>query len=419
MARASTPTLLPLDRWAQVLGHDPLSFNQVITAAKPQTICAAPWKQYAWQESGQVSREDVAAVIAEAERMIAAQVGYSLLPTWEVDERRQTVQPGIAGLLNLSGRNLAGFRNIIQLDRGHYLSGGIEAKTLIDGSAAIVYSDGDGDGYEETATIAVNTAVTDPCEIAVYYPGESGADAWEVRPLRSVAIAGGVATIRVWRHQLVLPELMEALVPEAVDGDNDANFLSAVDVYRHWNDPQQQVQFLWSPLPYFGGCSCGDSACASCTAYSQYGCLLAQNERLGIVHYGPAAWDAATSSFLSRSYSVPRQPDRVRLWYYAGYQDTRRDCPRLEMEPTFERAVAYLSLALLDRELCGCNNLEALAAHYREDLALSASTPAESRSYSLGTRALLDNPFGTTRGAIYAWQRTNAEGRTLGRAAAL
>lgn len=420
MARASTRTLLPLDRWAAILGHDPLSFNQVITAAKPQTICAGPWKQWPWQESDKISREDVAQAIAEAERILADYVGYTLLPTWVADERRGTIQPGMPGLLNLSGRNLSGFRNTVQLARGHYISGGVEAKAVIEAGATITYTDEDGDDYFETATVTVNTTVTDVCEIAVYYPGESGRDAWEVRPLRSVTITAGVATIVMWRHQLVLPDLMEALVPEAVDGDNAANFLEDVDVYRHYTDPQQQVQFLWSPIPYWGSCGCGDSACVACTIASQFGCLVGNDYRLGLVHYQPATWDAAAGGFVTAGYAAPRQPDRLRLWYRAGYQDMAQDCPALQMEGTWERAVAYLSLTLLDRNLCGCSNLESLAEHYREDLALASSTPAESRSYRVsGTAArasILDNPFGTTRGAVYAWTRANAEGRKLGRA---
>lgn len=420
MARASTRTLLPLDRWFALLGVNPIHANQCITAVMPQTICGTPWKQYPWQEANQIGREDIAYAIADAEKIIGRYVGYSLLPDWVADERMPTVQPGIPGLLNLTGRNLTGFRNTVQLSQGQFISGGIEEWTLINGAAAIVYSDEDGDGFDETATITVNTTVTEPCEIALVFPGETASTAgvWEVRPLRSVTITAGVATIVAWRVQLPLPELWEALVPEAIDADVDANFLTTAGVWRHWNNPEQQVQFLWSPLPWgLDACgSCGDSDCVSCTAYSQYGCLLGNNYRLGLVHFEPGTWDATNSNFTGAGYSVGRQPDRLRLWYQAGWQDNRQVCPTLQMDPTFERAVAYLALALLDREICSCSNLESLFNHYREDLALVASTPAESRSYNLGQSQMLNNPFGTTRGAVYAWNAINAQGRKIGRA---
>src|SRR5690606_29586715 len=120
-------------------------------------------------------------------------------------------------------------------------------------------------------------------------------------------------------------------------GDNDANFLEEVDVYRHWNDPQQQAQFLWSQLPF--SCGCGSGECAACAQATQWGCLSARDYPSGIVQYQPGNWDADTSQFTRTHWAERRAPDRLRLWYYAGYQDTRRTYPTLQMDPTWERAV--------------------------------------------------------------------------------
>jgi hypothetical protein len=425
MARASTRTLLPLDRFAALLGWNPIHFNQVLTAAMPQTICGNPTKQYAWQESNAVGREDLAFAIAEAERMLRDQIGYSLLPDWTVDERLPTVTPAIPSLINLTGRNLYGYRNTVQLSNGYYISGGIEAWDIIEAGATVVYTDADGDGYDETATVTVNIPAagndahtTDVEEIAVVFPGEDATSAplWEVRPLRSVSITAGVATIVFYRQQVPLPELWEALVPTAIDGDVDANFLDEVDVWRHWNNPEQQVQALWSPLNGWD-CGCLQDTCTACTDASQYGCLLGNDYRLGIVHFQPSEWNATTASFGDRAYAVARQPDRLRLWYRSGFQDTRAKWPKLQMDGTWERAVAYLAITLLDRECCACDNVTALTGHWREDLSMNDSTQAGSRSFNLsGQGRLLENPFGTTRGAVYAWQRAVAGERTIGRA---
>jgi len=400
MPRATTRTLLPIDRWAAILGINPLHWAQVTSDFMPQTSCAKVYKQFDWQESDAIGREAIAQAIDEAERMIAREVGYTLLPTWQIDERVNTVQPAMLDLINTGGRDVQGFRQSVQTRWGQYISGGIEAKTLIDADAAVVYTDQDGDGYFETATVTVATTVTEPCEIAVYFPAESGADEWEVRPLRSVTITGGVATIVMYRQQLVLPELWEAFNPTAVDGDDNANFLTEVDVYRHWNDPQQQVQLLWSPLD--GYCGCGGDSCTDCTLSTQYGCLTAKSYRLGIVTYHPATWDADDDEFVSASYAESRNPDRLRLWYYAGLQDTKRTCPTLQMDPSWERAVTYLSLMFLDREVCGCSNLQSLTQHWREELNYDSSSQAASARYQLAER-VLGNPFGMTRGAILAW----------------
>ncbi len=85
MARTNSPTKLPIDRWAEILGMDPRHFNQITTSAKAVTTCDVVWKQFAWQENAQISREDVALGVLQAERMIEDYVGYHLVPSWEVD----------------------------------------------------------------------------------------------------------------------------------------------------------------------------------------------------------------------------------------------------------------------------------------------------------------------------------------------
>ena len=412
MARATTRTLLPLDRWADILGIDPLHFNQLTTAHRRTSHCANGWKQYAWQESSQVGREDVAEAIQEAENRISAQIGYKLVPTWEVDERVGAPRPGFAELLAVQAVDLRGFPSSIQTNYGHFVSGGVERKSLIEAGVVIVFSDDDLDGWFETATIVTATdldadgnTVTDGAEVSVHFPGESGAEEWEIRPLRSVVIAGGVITIRMWRHQLVSPSLESVISPTAVDGDLDPNFVTEVDVYHHYNDPQTQVQMMWSPG--VGLCNCGNGTCATCAHATQYGCLAASDYRKGIVRYSPATWDSATEEFASASLTECRAPDHLRLWYYAGHRDMTRPWPTLQMDRTLERAVAYFSLALLDRPLCGCDNVERVMRKWSEDLALNEGNPTGSVSYQLSPRAI-GNPFGMERGALFAWETVRA-----------
>lgn len=430
MARAETRTLLPLDRFAQILGIPPLHFCQVTDPAMPDTVCSSVYKQFAWQEHDAVSREDIAQAIQEAERRMGDYLQYDLLPKWNVDERMPTVRPGIPGSWNITGRDVQGQRQSVQLRRGQFISGGIEAKTLIDADATVTYTDEDGDGYFETATIAVATTVTEPSEIAIYYPvaatiggsavylpGGAASSAWEVRPLRSVVISAGTVTVKMWRHQLVIPVLLEALSPEAVDGQDADNFLPVVGVYRHWNDPQQQAELMWSPPSWGGGDCC--SGCVTCTAAVQDGCLLGRDYRLGIVHYSPATWDADEDAFTSgESWCMARQPDRLRLWYYAGLQDKDRLYPTLQMDPSYERAVAYFAVTLLDRTICGCSNVEMIVKHWRTELNLNESDGVGSSSYQIG-KQVLDNPFGQTRGAVFAWTKVASEGQKLGKAALL
>ncbi len=390
-------TLLPIDRWAQLLGIDPRHFRQVETAKKPNSSCAQVWKQYSWQEADMVGRFDVADAILQAEKTIAQYVGYSLLPKWEVDERQQAPKPGNLELLRRHSHDARGFHLSVNARKGHFVEGGVETKTLIEAAAAIVFTDRDGDGYFETATITVATTVTDDEEIAVFYPDEDGVDRWEIRPLNTVSIAGGVATITCWRHQLVLPELVEALNPTAVDGDSADGFLTTVDVYRRHNNPDGQLTLIWDPNVHFCG-SCGSTTttcCPVCGQTTQDGCLMPQDYRTSRLMYRAATFE--DGEFTTAEFTCNRNPDQLLLNYRAGLEDKTLDQPKLRMAPEWERAVAYYALALLDRPVCGCAPLEGLSNHWRRDMAEIGETGRQVND------ALLNNPLGTTRAAVKAW----------------
>lgn len=410
MGRASTLTKLPLDTWAKIIGYNPFHFNGVYTALLPDVTCNSDeggWMQYAWQDASKVSREDLAEAIAEAEAMIENYIGYYLLPTWTIDERRVTERPAIRELFS-GGVNIRNMAKSVKAYKAHAISGGQRAKSVISAGAAIVRSDANGDGYNELCTVTVASTV-DIDEVRVYFPGESGADEWEIRPVK--VVASGANLVITFGIQLAVdPDLWEAFNATGIDGDTAANFVTTVDVYRVYNDPQSQLQLLWEP-DALGNCGCGDASCAVCTFAAQDGCLHIRDSRLGILAYSPAAWNITESAFDNASYAVWRDPDRLRLWYYSGNvwgTDDPRYRPTVDMEPYWQKAVAYLAAALLERQVCACNNVEKFIDYYREDLARSGS---EVSYQNLPDQ--LGNAFGTRRGAVYAWQRANQEGRRI------
>ncbi len=425
MARAQTITKLPMDRWARILGFDPRHFNQVTISQLPVRTCGTVIPQWSWQFADKLGREDIAQAIQQAEWDLEDYLNFNLLPTWIVDERRHMTQPGIPYVLNIGARDARGFAQSLGPLSGHFISGGIEAKDVITAGAVVVYSDEDGDGYFETATITEATTVTDPDQIAVYYPGEGARDEWEVRPLenpinhrRDVVISAGVVTIILTSERLVDPELLDALDIQAVDGNNITNFLATVDVYRHYNDPQQQATLLWNP--HGGFCGCSDGSCPACQHSTQAACLLASDFENGIVRFSPALFNATTGEFTAQALAIGRMPDNIRLWYRAGFQDKsdRRVAPTIEMDDQWARAVAFLSIKYITRPFCGCENVVNLTMHLSEDLSINLSTTPKSTSYQLSDR-ILDIPFGQTRGAIQAWQIVNKGERRIGRAVAL
>jgi hypothetical protein len=258
--------------------------------------------------------------------------------------------------------------------------------------------DNDGDSYSETVRIVLPTTVTDTNEIRVYFHDHTGADEWEIRPLRSVAIAGGNVTILLDTHLLVDPDLWEALDATAVNGDTTSNFVTEVDVYQVAQDPSSQAQLQWEAVP--GYCGCTLSTCQTCQWATQAACLQVRDPRRGIVTYRPATWNATTGVFDSAIIAEYRQPERVSINYLSGYQSPKVARPMVDMDPLFERMITYYSVTLLDRVLCNCNNIESFIQRWREDRALIAETG----SYKMTERDLAC-PWGTKEGALWAWKQ--------------
>lgn len=406
MGRASTRTKLPLTVWAKLFGMHPLHFNQVRLVDNPH--CDHIMFQYEWQAADHVGREEIAQAIAEAETRIENALRYRLAPGWEVDEWHPTHRPFNSAMVNLNSADSRGYNQTVRANWGYMISGGREAKDLVSAEANIVYTDVDGDNYFEKATVTVATVAQDKNEIAVFYPGHSGDDAWEIRPI-NVVISGGTVTITFRREECVIEDLLEAYDiegGEALGTDDDA-FLTEVDVYRRYNDPQTQASFLWEPMAN-GWCAvCNGSGCASCAYSAQTGCLIVRGDpRQSIIAYHPAEWDSVENEFTNHSWDVSRQPDIVRLYYYAGWRNKSQEYVS-RMDPQWERAVAYMAAAQLDRPPCDC--AKGNWNKWREDLTL-VSGDEDGKAYyrepgGIFGKSILDNPFGSRRGEIYAWRK--------------
>lgn len=415
MAIASTRTKLPLATFFKILGMHPLHVSQVRLDNVP--YCGSILFQYAWQNADHVSREEIAQAIAEAESKMENFLGYRLAPSWEIDEWHGTHRPFRQEFVNYNSADIRGFNQNIRANWGYMISGGREAKTLIDDNVSIAYTDVDGDGYFETATVTVATVVQDKNEVAVFYPDKDGDDTWEIRPIK-VSIASGIATITFRRELAVNPDLFEVFNTEGAEaiGTNDADFLTEVDVYRRYNDPQTQASFLWEPSAS-GFCeTCNGDGCASCSYTTQTGCLLLRGDpRSSIVVYKPADWNSDTLAFDNASWAQGRQPDITRLYYYAGWRD-KSQAYVSHMAEEWQRCVAYMAAAMLDRPPCDCN--ADTWQHWREDLTLISGNADEKGFYrepgsgKFAGVGVTDNPMGSRRGEIFAWRKVMRMGKS-------
>jgi len=398
MARSNFKTWLALDEFAEILGFDPLGFNGLSSNTyRPNNTCGDVTFQYDWQHSDRIGRDTMAIAIQQAEQDMAKEAGFDLMPEWTEDERLIYPRPAFPESFNLYGTNPRWQMKSVELNKGYVYYGGIKTKTLIQAGAAIVRSDGDGDGYQETCTVIVPVTITDTNEIHAYYPSKSGDDTWEIRPIK-VAVSGGNATITFKAWQVAAANNMEKLNPQPLDADAAASYETTIDVYRVYTDIGTQLQFLWENDPYCTTCC---NSCVACTLGTQEGCLHVRDQRLGFVVPSPATYDATTGEYSSAEWSACREPDQVRFWYYSGYRDMSLARPYAELSPYWKFAVAVYAVSKFERSTCGCNNVNQFVEKWRRDAAFNSQ---EEGGFTV-TAELAANRLGTSLGALYAYRR--------------
>lgn len=431
MARADTETLLSLDRYARIMGIGGPYFNQgcVSDSGTPWHVsgrCTDIWFQYAWQNSDAVSREDLAFEIGRAEEEIADVIGYPVAPTYVVEDVQPYPRPYGRDMYRYGGRNVRGMGVSIQARWGKIVSPGQRQADLILGAVVPVYTDTDGDGFWETATVTVPglTAVEqsfDTCSYKAYFVGQDGLPEWEIRPAKSKTITGGSLVLVYDSWLFIDPDLWEA--PPMVSGVAcvdisgspaiHGNYVRTVDVYREYCDPTDtSASFYWEPLPSMGValasagyCCCGMDTCPACTLTEQPGCFHIRDYEIGVVVPIAAEYSASVAAWNSVTLTACRDPDMVKLSYLAGDQDQRfmkgQRCDPLSDK--WAQAIAYMATARVERPICSCGNVDALAAWTRYDLAAVSSQERQSQSYQM-SMSDLDNPFGTRQGEMFAWR---------------
>lgn len=372
MARSDIYTWLPIDEWGRIMGYNLWEMNGFSQWSSDQRSCGSTWYQSP-NETDRVSRDEVAQAIKTAETLICDYVNYYLLPTWDTIEvnppRFRT--PGYK-----SNVNVRNYPKSVQMPKGHVYALGTKGSTAISTGVAITRVDLDGDSFNETARITVDLTGVDSNEVRVYYPGENGADAWEIRPIK---ISGN--TIEWPIYLIPARALVNPLAPVPINPSDDSNYLTTVDVYRVYNDTSDRVT-----LVYFE-----DPACTpTCNYNVSSNCGYVQNQELGYVVYNP---------------SLYTEPDQLWINYYSGYR-ANRTRSLVELDNYWAVAIAYLAAGLLDKPLYPCVGSQEpqLATHWQDRL----DERTASRGW-LATAFMAENPFGIlTRGSWFAYQRAVA-----------
>jgi len=416
-------TLLAKARYAQILGIAPVHFQRA-TAGNVFPVapnaCADLWPRYSWQYADHVSHEDIVRAIYDAEQDIARELGWYPAPWFVSEEIQQYPRHHRPDVYRRCGRNVRGMKLSVFADYAKFIVGGRRAVdpigTATVGDNTLRYSSEDGDGFSERATIELTTTYTQAQvkAIKVYFNDQDGDQQWEIRPVWSKSITGTTLTITAPSWLFIDPDLQAAYPTVdgfgAIDISTTANFVTSVDVYYEYvDDTATSAEFYWEPYPggivLSGICSCcGGYGCPACEYSTQTGCLHARDPELGIVVPQAATYNAGTNQWSADTFSVCRDPEFVKLWYFAGeYEDRYLNGNLLDpLSDYWAHAIAWLATTKLERPFCSCGNVTALANRLREDLAFTGTDTA----YQLDL-AILSNPFGTQRGAVMAWQRVD------------
>jgi len=417
--REEPQNLLPLEEWRAFLGYHPFHFWGLSNdSIAPSSSCNTIVHEHAWQSADAVGRAEIREAIQTAEEMMRKHLKYSPAPHYVIETISFPRYPD--GRFEARGYGEADGRGMtVRLKEGQVQAVGTETLTLI-ASPAVVYTDRDGDGIDDTFSLVFPTTVTDPDEIAVYFAAADRLDSqpagerWRINPV-SVAISGGSCTVIGRSWLLVKPIRYEGVATDDIDPDESTNFAASLDVYRRYTSAgteydTAQAVLIWETRPYpewavLPSASPTVSTDAAGEAYALARCGI-RDAANGIVTVGESVYDAATGTWaLARNFGYYcRPPDRVIVRYLAGWPMEKG---RVSLR--FREPIIALAAAELTRPICACDSANRKLYDYQFDLSRSAGVNDEQYATS---QDVLTNPFGTRRGHVRAW-RAVEEGALL------
>lgn len=254
MAVSTFASGLMLDTWRRIVQQDIWLFNQLRGDGVIKSSCDV-YVQSDWDLIGRGMND----AFSRVHRFL----NFAPYPVWLYEDVPLAYGDGVEGLA-------------VRLSSGYVQTIGKRITTAIQSNATVTYSDEDGDGVEDTATITVATAV-DVSEIAVFFRTADGApesanDAWRVQPL-TMRASGGNVTITghkslfvnpsaVWDTPYSNPNYDER---QAGDTGTAGHFVTTVDVYRVHADTTDAVVIM--------GCDGGDESVSATIVNAQEGVI--------------------------------------------------------------------------------------------------------------------------------------------------
>jgi hypothetical protein len=441
--------LLPLETFREFLGSHPWHWWGLQGPSIPVVGCDDVTYQFAWQDANRVGRDDISRAIVKAEEIIARDTRISIAPHF-VTEEIPYPRHFDHTLMRLTGDDAAGHWVSVATKESWVSKAGVETLSLL-ANVAVTLSDADGDGVWDTfttASFATTLLGTQVDEIELYIAAadrinqDPVSSRYSIAPIKVVVNAlGSTAVITGPSYLLVKPILQQGVGNKSVDVGTVTppvitNYVTTLDVYRHYCDPTgttldtAQALYTWetAPWPWWGGglcCGGGNPQLAftlniadpAATAQMIARASVRNGDNSNVIYSGQAAYDTTLSQWVASSMGWGRPPDKVLVRYQAGYPlsggvYTGSTLRNGQVNPKMAKIACMLAAAELPKPIDACTQANRTLQYWQFDIARSSG--ANDEAYGLTTREMLNCPYGTRRGHIYAWAEMKREEKVLG-----
>lgn len=397
--------MVTLNSWFTQMGMHPWHSWQLANQLIPiNSQCNQLVYESSWQAADRAGRADIRRAILRAEDLYKQYTNYECRPKYKT----ATIpwqQMGDYRLRRYTSANYRGNWLGFQVPDGFVKQLGYEHIQSTT-SCAVTYTDQDGDGLYESATVtATLPGISSQDEVYITFQSADyiyESSVHEITP-RKVTIVGNVVTAVIDTPTLVRPILYTKVTSGSLDPSNlppsgTSPFVANVNVSRRFCDPEgttletAQAVLIWESAP-FPPWAIPWTFASQTTDPSKMAYAIARggvrDSRQGIVYCGEASYDQTAGDWVGRiNFSECRPPDRVMFRYLAGSNEGGTDI-----------VISRLAAAELARPICACTAANKELGEWQLDL---SRTGATNEIYS--QPADITNPLGSRRGHVFAWR---------------
>jgi len=388
MTIASIKTMLPLDRYANIMRISPVHFSGCGGVElsngnilyPTQNVQETIWSQNDWNNPNQVGRNTIAGLISRAETEIVDFLGYFPTPNWTENEQHNftSVRNHSLGIYSIS----------FQLDKLKFIVGGRRKSISVIDDVDVTMEDLNSDGFYETRRVTIAKPTYPLEQLKVYFSGYDGDPLYEIRPPKSKKVVGNNVVFEFNAWQLIDPDVLEdeqGNDPNGIDLNDEVVMVDTVDIYREYNDVSQNGIVIFS----------GDDP-----EPTEIGGYIMPLDNQSYVRGIPGSYNQSTSSW--EKTAICEEVLYASFWYYSGekipsnqYVQNNDDF----MSEYIAKAIAFLATSRLERDFMGTNNVLSLV----QDLRIDYTTPDRDTNFNVPFD-ISDCPFGTRKGEYQAWK---------------